>query len=117
MAAVSRSRAAFAIMTMRRHDDRKSGGSDDERLSVMMKMRRASATKNRECGSAAAGPLDPGFSLREPRDDRLESPQLSIFSAAMKASCGISTLPNWRMRFLPSFCFSRSLRLRVMSPP
>jgi hypothetical protein len=28
----------------------------------------------------------------------------------MKASCGISTLPNWRMRFLPSFCFSRSLR-------
>ena len=40
-----------------------------------------------------------------------------IFSAAMKADCGISTLPNWRMRFLPSFCFSRSLRLRVTSPP
>ncbi len=40
-----------------------------------------------------------------------------ILSAAMKASCGISTLPNWRMRFLPSFCFSRSLRLRVTSPP
>jgi hypothetical protein len=37
------------------------------------------------------------------------TPQLSIFSAWMKASCGISTLPNWRMRFLPSF-FSRSLR-------
>src|SRR5690606_6362851 len=36
--------------------------------------------------------------------------QLSpIFSAWMKASWGISTLPNWRMRFLPSFCFSRSL--------
>ncbi len=44
-------------------------------------------------------------------------PQLSIFSASMKASCGISTLPNWRMRFLPAFCFSRSLRLRVASPP
>ena len=28
----------------------------------------------------------------------------------MNASCGMSTLPNWRMRFLPSFCFSRSLR-------
>jgi hypothetical protein len=43
--------------------------------------------------------------------------QLSIFSAAMKASCGISTLPNWRILFLPAFCFSRSLRLRVASPP
>ena len=41
----------------------------------------------------------------------------STFSAAMNASCGISTLPNWRMRFLPSFCFSSSLRLRVTSPP
>ena len=41
----------------------------------------------------------------------------SIFSAARNADCGISTLPNWRMRFLPSFCFSSSLRLRVMSPP
>ena len=40
-----------------------------------------------------------------------------ILSAAMKASCGISTLPNWRMRFLPAFCFSKSLRLRVASPP
>jgi hypothetical protein len=46
------------------------------------------------------------------------SVQLSpIFSAAMKADCGISTLPNWRIRFLPSFCFSRSLRFLVTSPP
>ena len=43
--------------------------------------------------------------------------QSLIFRALMKASCGISTLPNWRMRFLPSFCLSRSLRLRVASPP
>src|SRR3954447_7467950 len=43
--------------------------------------------------------------------------QLSIFSAAMKASCGMSTLPYWRIRFLPSFCLSRSLRLRDASPP
>ena len=43
--------------------------------------------------------------------------QLSILSAAIKASCGISTLPNWRMRFLPAFCLSSSLRLRVTSPP
>jgi hypothetical protein len=41
----------------------------------------------------------------------------STFSAAINASCGMSTLPNWRMRFLPFFCFSRSLRLRVISPP
>jgi len=43
--------------------------------------------------------------------------QLSTFSAAMKASCGMSTLPNCRIFFLPSFCFSRSFRLRVTSPP
>src|SRR5438445_12292556 len=49
--------------------------------------------------------------------ERLVQPQLSTFSAAIKASCGISTLPNCRIFFLPSFCFSRSFRLRVMSPP
>ena len=31
----------------------------------------------------------------------------------MKASCGTSTLPIIFMRFLPFFCFSSSLRLRV----
>ena len=38
-------------------------------------------------------------------------------SAAMKASWGTSTRPTIFIRFLPSFCFSSSLRLRVMSPP
>ena len=38
-------------------------------------------------------------------------------SAAMNASCGTSTRPTIFMRFFPSFCFSRSLRLRVISPP
>ena len=37
--------------------------------------------------------------------------------AAMKASCGTSTRPMDFMRFLPSFCFSSSLRLRLISPP
>ena len=37
--------------------------------------------------------------------------------AAMNASCGTSTRPIDFMRFLPSFCFSSSLRLRLMSPP
>ena len=41
----------------------------------------------------------------------------STLRTAMKASCGISTVPNCFIRFLPSFCFSRSLRLREMSPP
>jgi len=36
---------------------------------------------------------------------------------AMNASWGISTLPTRFMRFLPSFCFSSSLRFRLMSPP
>ena len=42
---------------------------------------------------------------------------LPTLSTARKASCGISTWPTCFMRRLPSFCFSRSLRLRVTSPP
>ena len=38
-------------------------------------------------------------------------------STWMKASCGMLTRPMLFIRFLPSFCFSSSLRLRVMSPP
>ena len=41
----------------------------------------------------------------------------STLSIARNACCGISTVPTCFMRFLPSFCFSRSLRLRLMSPP
>ena len=39
------------------------------------------------------------------------------FNTARNASWGTSTDPIWRMRFLPSFCFSSSLRLRLISPP
>src|SRR6266851_9949628 len=42
---------------------------------------------------------------------------LPTCKTAKKASCGISTWPTCFMRFLPAFCFSSSLRLRVMSPP
>ena len=42
---------------------------------------------------------------------------LSSLSMLMNASEGISTLPNCRMRFFPSFCFSSSFFLRVTSPP
>ena len=41
----------------------------------------------------------------------------STRSAAMNASWGTSTLPTRRIRAFPFFCVSRSLRLRVMSPP
>ena len=41
----------------------------------------------------------------------------STFRIARKAFWGISTFPTCFMRFLPSFCFSRSLRFRLMSPP
>jgi hypothetical protein len=40
-----------------------------------------------------------------------------ILSTARNASWGISTLPMRFIRFLPSFCFSSSLRLREISPP
>jgi hypothetical protein len=45
------------------------------------------------------------------------SPAEVTLRTARKASCGMSTWPTRFMRFLPSFCFSRSLRLREMSPP
>ena len=32
-------------------------------------------------------------------------------------SDGTATVPNVRIRFLPSFCFSSSFFLRVISPP
>ena len=36
---------------------------------------------------------------------------------ARNASCGTVTPPMLFIRFLPSFCFSKSFRLRVISPP
>jgi very-short-patch-repair endonuclease len=85
----------------------------------------------RACKAAASPPLrgppgrkggerappPPCFAWSPSPASRGRTSQSLIFSASMKADCGISTLPNWRMRFLPSFCFSRSLRLRVTSPP
>src|SRR5687768_17456085 len=44
-----------------------------------------------------------------------EATYSSSRSAEMNASWGTSTRPMFFIRFLPSFCFSRSLRLRVMS--
>jgi len=52
--------------------------------------------------------------LRLGRDN---APCYCAFKTWMKASCGILILPMLFIRFFPSFCFSSSLRLRVMSPP
>ena len=41
----------------------------------------------------------------------------SSLRTAMNASDGTATVPNVRIRFLPSFCFSSSFFLRVISPP
>ena len=41
----------------------------------------------------------------------------SNFNTDRKASCGTSTLPSWRIFFLPSFCFSRSFFFLEISPP
>ncbi len=41
----------------------------------------------------------------------------SMESTARNASWGISTRPTCFIRFFPSFCFSRSFRFRVISPP
>ena len=43
--------------------------------------------------------------------------QSSSLRALMKTSPGTSTRPIDFIFFLPSFCFSSSLRLRLMSPP
>ena len=48
---------------------------------------------------------------------RNPDPSFPRFSTARNASCGTSTAPTRFIRFLPSFCFSISFRLRVMSPP
>ena len=50
------------------------------------------------------------------RKNYLSSSEESL-STAINASCGTSTVPKWRMRFLPSFCFSSNFFFRVTSPP
>src|SRR5207247_1218933 len=70
-------------------------------------------------GLAADG-LGP-FPFGGGRDDRRRLDRRDgysvTFSRARKASCGTSTRPTCFILFLPSFCFSHSFLLRVMSPP
>ncbi len=54
---------------------------------------------------------------QDPAGHFFEAVDSFVESAATNASWGTSTRPTIFIRFLPSFCFSSSLRLRVMSPP
>src|ERR1700694_3199870 len=81
----------------------RSQGSTPHRSTDVRVRKRGPASCRLKCCRIfpTAHPNGPGF-----------SPQLSTFNAAMNASCGMSTLANCRL-FMPSFCFSRSFRLRV----
>ena len=86
---------------------------------VRMKRARMTATTTDSRYSAGHGLLE-GRIVRRVRGwlhGWLHYSHSSTRSTARKASCGMSTWPTRFMRFLPSFCFSRSLRLREMSPP
>src|SRR2546428_565433 len=78
-------------------DEQREDDRDDDRLEVL----------------ARDGFLEGGLGPRS----RGHSVSVPIFSPARNASCGICTFPTCFMRFLPSFCFSSSFRLREMSPP
>ena len=61
--------------------------------------------------------LEDLFVKPEYRERGLGAGYSLVSSTAMKASCGMFTLPMDFIFFLPSFCFSSSFLLRVMSPP
>ena len=97
--------------------DRKCGRGEGVDAGQTLPMRRhifATAHRRRAIKFSGVYPQTPFESDRPAIGQLLPSP---TFSTARKASCGISTRPIRFMRFLPSFCFSSSLRLRLMSPP
>ena len=92
-------------------------------LSRFLRRTAAGACKNRSAAPAAAPcfvhwtrspPLPFGYFFSE---KVAQSSSLSSLRTAVKASLGRETEPSWRIFFLPSFCFSSSFFLRVMSPP
>ena len=70
-----------------------------------------------EEGEARRGDPFPGEQKRTARRRFLFYQSLSSLRTAMNASVGTWTVPRFRIFFLPSFCFSSSFFLRVMSPP
>ena len=51
------------------------------------------------------------------RNGRIRFHQVSVCRMERNAAWGIWTRPTFFMRFFPSFCFSRSFRFRLTSPP
>src|SRR5262249_25440831 len=82
-------------------DERAQQQRDDDRPGDGLEV--VAGERARRAGGRHAGLRPP-----QPRSTR---------STARNASWGTSTVPICFIRRLPSFCFSRSLRLRVMSPP
>ena len=109
---VERQREAGVEAGLPRHEERRDDREHDPR--------RGTAPCPRHPGY---DPAHAGTSRRAAPSPAASTGYLSFFvstspeSAAMNASWGTSTRPTIFMRFLPSFCFSRSLRLREMSPP
>ena len=95
-------------------------GANDDREDERDDDRLAYSRSSEPCGldglAGRSGGVSPGPALRRLRGATVK-PYSPTLSRARNASCGISTLPTCFIRFLPSFCFSSSLRLRVISPP
>ena len=124
--AVKASKADAASSAFRRRCGRNTVRSKIQKMPVMtVKIKRISAKFMALNGFVLPCPIAFLFVYRNSQTSSALTPSfLSIayyFSStskiARKASCGISTLPTCFIRFLPAFCFSSSLRLRVMSPP
>src|SRR3954467_6244706 len=90
--------------------ERVDGDPSADRPLVDPRAHRLSGGDGPEIGAGHADGVDPAPHFLEAVDSFVES-------AATNASWGTSTRPTIFIRFLPSFCFSSSFRLRVMSPP
>src|SRR6478609_5873588 len=83
-------------------------------VQVGTKNQRAQVIKGAVCGRLRVDAVDESSLVSVVVRHHFPS---SSLSTAKNASWGTSTLPTAFMRFFPSFCFSSSLRLRLMSPP
>jgi hypothetical protein len=90
----------------------------DSKAHFRLRSMRATASSN-GTGVSPRGPKWASLNAERPLTTNhvYSSSPPSTLRTARKASWGMSTWPTRFMRFLPSFCFSRSLRLREMSPP
>ncbi len=99
-------------------DDEGQEDRDPDRLHVLTERRLPLGLRLRGLGGRLrGGRRGDGHTDLRGLDLDLALVHVQLFSTARNASCGTSTRPTCFMRLLPSFCRSRSLRLRVISPP